>query len=102
MLPPQLLGILYFLLAPCPTRGGSVFPGRGHKPIDLQVLHAIRRSATGAVGFVKRLSVHTLRHSFGAGLCRRCSGLRSRVACRLWSLPPNVPLPFRLRGCSLG
>src|SRR5229473_2139936 len=42
-----------------------LFPGRSpDKPIDVQVLHAACRSATKAAGLTKRVSVHTLRHSF--------------------------------------
>ncbi|MDX8450591.1 tyrosine-type recombinase/integrase [Mesorhizobium captivum] len=38
------------------------FPGRGDKPIDVQVLYAACRSAIEAAGLTKRVSVHTLRH----------------------------------------
>jgi integrase/recombinase XerD len=67
MLSPQLLGILrtYWRLA---RPDGWLFPGRGDKPIDVQVLHAACRSATKAAGLVKRVSVHTLRHSFATHL----------------------------------
>jgi site-specific recombinase XerD len=34
-----------------------LFPGRGDKPIDVQVLHTACRSATKAAGLVKRVSV---------------------------------------------
>lgn len=67
MLSPQLLKILrtYWRLARPET---WLFPGRGDKPIDVQVLHSACRSATKAAGLVKRVSVHTLRHSFATHL----------------------------------
>ena len=68
MLSAQLLTILrtYWQLAR-PT--DWLFPGRTpDKPIDVQVLHAACRSATKAAGLVKRVSVHTLRHSFATHL----------------------------------
>jgi site-specific recombinase XerD len=67
MLSPQLLGILrgYWRLA---RPRDWLFPGRGDKPIDVQVLHAACRSATKAAGLTKRVSVHTLRHSFATHL----------------------------------
>ena len=68
MLSAQLLTILrtYWRLAR-PT--DWLFPGRTpDKPIDVQVLHAACRSATKAAGLVKRVSVHTLRHSFATHL----------------------------------
>jgi site-specific recombinase XerD len=68
MLSPQLLTILrtYWRLA---RPGGWLFPGRSpDKPIDVQVLHASCRSATKAVGLVKHVSVHMLRHSFATHL----------------------------------
>lgn len=68
MLSPQLLSILrsYWQL----TRPGRwLFPGRDDsKPIDVQVLHAACRSAVKAAGLAKRVSVHTLRHSFATHL----------------------------------
>lgn len=41
-----------------------LFPGRGERPIDVTVLHSACRSATKAAGLIKKVSVHTLRHSF--------------------------------------
>jgi integrase/recombinase XerD len=64
MLSSQLLGILrtYWRLAR-PTHW--LFPGRdGDHPIGPTVLHAARRSACAASGLSKRVTVHTLRHSF--------------------------------------
>ena len=76
MLSPQLLGILrtYWRLARPQT---WLFPGRGDKPIDVQVLHSACRSATKAAGLVKRVSVHTLRHSFATHLLE--SGVDIRI-----------------------
>lgn len=75
MLLPQLLGILrtYWRLA---RPEEWLFPGRGDKPIDVQVLHAACRSATKAAGLVKRVSVHTLRHSFATHLLESGTDIR--------------------------
>lgn len=77
MLSPQLLTILraYWRLA---RPEEWLFPGRSpDKPIDVQVLHAACRSATKAAGLVKRVSVHTLRHSFATHLLE--SGVDIRI-----------------------
>lgn len=75
MLSPQLLGILrtYWRLA---RPEEWLFPGRGDKPIDVQVLHAACRSATKAAGLVKRVCVHTLRHSFATHLLESGTDIR--------------------------
>jgi len=76
MLSPQLLGILrtYRRLA---RPAEWLFPGRGDKPIDVQVLHAACRSAAKAAGLIKKVSVHTLRHSFATHLLE--SGVDIRI-----------------------
>ena len=76
MLSPQRLGILrtYWRLA---RPISWLFPGRGDKPIDVQVLHSACRSATKAAGLTKKVSVHTLRHSFATHLLE--SGVDIRV-----------------------
>jgi site-specific recombinase XerD len=77
MLSPQLLNILrtYWRLARPRT---WLFPGRDEsKPIDVQVLYAGCRSATKAAGLAKRVSVHTLRHSFATHLLE--SGVDIRI-----------------------
>ena len=58
MLSPQLLGILrtYWRLA---RPISWLFPGRGDKPIDVQVLHSACRSATRAAGLTKKVSAYT-------------------------------------------
>lgn len=64
MLSAQLLGILrpYWRLA---RPSHWLLPGRDEtKPIDVQVLHSACRSAGAAAGLSKRVTVHTLRHSF--------------------------------------
>ncbi|OSI22267.1 tyrosine-type recombinase/integrase [Bradyrhizobium canariense] len=68
MLSSQLLGILrtYWRLA---RPRLYLFPGRdeGH-PIDPTVLHVACRSAVKAAGLTKRVTLHTLRHSFATHL----------------------------------
>lgn len=75
MLSPQLLRILrtYWRLA---RPEHWLFSGRGDKPIDVQVLHAACRSATKAAGLVKKVSVHTLRHSFTTHLLESGTDIR--------------------------
>src|SRR3981189_3696422 len=68
MLSPQLLGILrtYWRLA---RPRVYLFPGRDEDhPIDQTVLHAACRSAVKAAGLTKRVTLHTLRHSFATHL----------------------------------
>ena len=76
MLSAQLLDILrtYCRL----TRPADwLFPGRGERPIDVTVLHSACWSATKAAGLTKKVSVHTLRHSFATHLLE--SGVDIRI-----------------------
>jgi integrase/recombinase XerD len=76
MLSTQLLAILrtYWRLA---RPRHWLFPGRdGTKPIDVQVLYSGCRSACRAAGLDKRVTVHTLRHSFATHLLESGTDIR--------------------------
>jgi site-specific recombinase XerD len=76
MLSAQLLRILrvYWRLV---RPRDWLFPGRdGTAPIDVQVLYSACRSARTAAGIDKRVTVHTLRHSFATHLLENGTDIR--------------------------
>ena len=106
MLSPQLLGILrcYWKLA---RPAHWLFLGRdGEHPIGPMVLYAACRSACAAAGLSKRVTVHTLRHSFATHLLESGTDIRIIQALLEAALycsptpgrgPDPLPVPSQVR-----
>jgi site-specific recombinase XerD len=76
MLSPRLLDILraYWRVA---RPAHWLFPGRDpSRPMTPEVLHSACRSARAAAGLGKRVTVHTLRHSFATHLLEAGADIR--------------------------
>ena len=100
MLSPQLLELLRAwwraggrrsLLLP----GGWLFPGRDPvEPLSARQLCRVVRAAAQAAGINKRVSPHTLRHSFATHLLEQ--GVDIRVIQTLLGPPSSTPRRFTL------
>ena len=98
MLSPQLLELLRAwwregrrrrLLLP----GGWVFPGRNPvEPLSVRQLCRVVRAAAQAAGITKRVSPHTLRHSFATHLLEQDVDICQGAAATDWLAAPEADL----------
>jgi site-specific recombinase XerD len=72
---------------------GWLFPGRNPvQPLSTRQLNRAVHAAAEAAGIKKRVSPHTLRHSFAAHLLEQDTDIR--VIQVLLAMPSSTPRPF--------
>ena len=77
-LPPKLLEILReYWRKSRPRKGEWLFPGqKGDKPLDASGVQKACREAAKRAGLKKRVTTHTMRHTFATQLLERGTNLR--------------------------